>query len=123
MASMKGRRGRWNNRTLRLFVIEKRYEKRQREMAQRQRKREKQEQLLIPQRQEIIRYVLDRAGDSREFGLAWEPTLPWARGNSIWPYAQIFDNIVGPDWKISAVDDICGSGSPGWFFERVKRAA
>lgn len=120
---MKGRRGRWNNRELRLFVIEKRSEKRRREIAQRERNRDKQEQLLIPRRREIADHVLDRAGDLCEFGLAWEPSLPWARGNSIWPYAQIFDDIVGSDWKVSAVDDICGSGSPGWFFERVRRAA
>ena len=123
MASAKGRARSWNNRTMRLFVITKRYEKRQRELKQQERTRRRLDRPYAGQRLEYISRVLDQSRGAECFGVQWVPGVPWARGSSIWPHARIFDEFVGPEWKITVVDDLDESGEPGWLFERISRAA
>lgn len=123
MASVKGRRTSWNNRELRLFVIEKRHAKRSREHRQRERAERRLDKIHTSRRQQALRMILDQAEGADAFGVAWSPDLTWARGPSIWPFARIFDGLVGPEWSVTAVHDIGDSGSPGWLFERVRRAA
>lgn len=123
MASSKGRQTSWNNHALRLFVIEKRQEKRSREAQQRERRARKLDQIHASRREEAVRLILERVGDAPAFGLVWRPDLSWARGPSIWPFARIFDEIMGPDWRVTTQHDVLESGSPGWFFERTCLAA
>lgn len=123
MASVKGRQSLWKNRELQLFIVEKRIEKRAREQERRERAKQRVERIHATRREEAIRLILAQVGDLDAFGLAWEPTLSWARGSSIWPFARIFDDLVHPEWKVTVHHDILESGSPGWFFERIRRAA
>ena len=123
MASSKGRRTSWNNRELKLFVFEKRQAKRTREHRQRERTERRLDKIYASRRQQALRMILEQAGSADAFGVAWSPDLRWARGSSIWPFARIFDGLVGPEWRVTAVHDIGDSGSPGWLFERVSRAA
>lgn len=123
MASSKGRARSWNNRTMRLFVITKRNEKHQRELKQRERTQRRLERPYASQREEYVSKVLAQAGEAECFGVQWTPGVAWARGPSIWSLARIFDEFVGPEWKITAIDDLDGSGNPGWLFERIRLAA
>ena len=123
MASVKGRRTSWNSRELRLFVIEKRQEKRSREHRQRERTEQRLDKIYASRRRQALRMILEQSGSEDAFGITWSPDLAWARGTSIWPFARIFDGLVGSEWSVTAVHDIGDSGSPGWLFERVSRAA
>lgn len=123
MASAKGKARSWNNRTMRLFVITKRNEKRQRELRQQERTKQRQERRLVSQRQEYITTALQEAGNADSFCVPWSPELSWARSPYFLPLAGIFDQFVGPEWRVTVVSNMNDSGLPGWFFERVVRAA
>lgn len=123
MASVKGRRTSWNNRELKLFVIGKRQEKRTREHRRRERTERRLDRIYATRRQQALHTILEEAGSADAFGVMWSPDLSWARGQSIWPLAHIFDGLIGPEWSVTVVHDIGDSGSPGWLFERACRAA
>ena len=55
---------------------------------------------------------------AHSFMIPWRPYTPIANGPHIEPFAHIFDRFVHGCWTVRVVDNIDGSGAPGWLFER-----
>lgn len=128
MASLRGRQKNFDRYQLRTFLIE------ERSSPNRQKRREEAERQRLHHRIRLPHFIDSLTAQRRDylfeilllpeiqtvpsFGIMWSPNCSWAEGPSIAPYANIFDRFVGTAWTVSVVDDIDGSGTPGWVFER-----